>query len=209
MRRKRMSRRSHRRSTARGPTCNLVLSEGHWPGPTLHCSRRALPASQRMVALGRTCVRTAHHALAALSTYRPSYPTPATCSFTVPARSDPDERNRTSSQAFVRCRKFEGGNGRAGEDQRKRPKHARQSGLDMIFIFPGPRQQFIEAVDGMPVDHAREHIAQVGVGFDAVEFAGLDQRADDCPSIAATVGRGLIVPGVRRAKSWSDIRFIH
>jgi hypothetical protein len=79
----------------------------------------------------------------------------------------------------------------------------------MIFIFPGPRQQFIEAVDGMPVDHAREHIAQVGVGFDAVEFAGLDQRADDCPSIAATVGRGLIVPGVRRAKSWSDIRFIH
>ncbi len=60
----------------------------------------------------------------------------------------------------------------------------------MIFIFPGPRQQFIEAVDGMPVDHAREHIAQVGVGFDAVEFAGLDQRADDCPSIAATVAPG-------------------
>jgi hypothetical protein len=62
-----------------------------------------------------------------------------------------------------------------GEQQKtgKRPKHARQSGLDMIFIFPGPRQQFIEAVDGMPVDHAREHIAQVGVGFDAVEFAGL------------------------------------
>jgi hypothetical protein len=25
----------------------------------------------------------------------------------------------------------------------------------------------------MPVDHAREHIAQVGEGFDAVEFAGL------------------------------------
>ena len=60
----------------------------------------------------------------------------------------------------------------------------------MIFIFPGPRQQFIEAVDGMPVDHAREHIAQVGVGFDVVEFAGLDQRADDCPSIAATVAVG-------------------
>ena len=60
----------------------------------------------------------------------------------------------------------------------------------MIFIFPGPGQQFIEAVDGMPVDHAREHIAQVGVGFDAVEFAGLDQRADDCPSIAATVAPG-------------------
>ena len=60
----------------------------------------------------------------------------------------------------------------------------------MIFVFPGPRQQFIEAVDGMPVDHAREHVAQVGVGFDAVEFAGLDQRADDCPSIAATVTPG-------------------
>ena len=58
-------------------------------------------------------------------------------------------------------------------EQGKRPKLAHQSGLDMIFIFPGPRQQFIEAVDGMPVDHAREHVAQVGVGFDAVEFAGL------------------------------------
>ena len=62
---------------------------------------------------------------------------------------------------------------RGGEMRGKRPKLAHQSGLDMIFIFPGPRQQFIEAVDGMPVDHASEHIAQVGVGFDAVEFAGL------------------------------------
>jgi hypothetical protein len=43
----------------------------------------------------------------------------------------------------------------------------------MNLLFPGPRQQFVETVDRMSVDHAREHIAQVGIGFDAVEFAGL------------------------------------
>ena len=69
----------------------------------------------------------------------------------------------------------------------------------MIFIFPGPRQQFIEAVDGMPVDHAREHIAQVGVGFDAVEFAGFDQRTDDRPPVTATVasGKEMVLPPER------------
>ena len=77
-----------------------------------------------------------------------------------------------------------------GNHRRKRPELAHQSGLDMIFIFPGPRQQFIETVDGMPVDHAREHIAQVSVGFDAVEFAGFDQRTDDRPPVTATVASG-------------------
>ena len=89
--------------------------------------------------------------------------------------------------------------GEQGKTDRKRPKLAHQSGLDMIFIFPGPRQQFIEAVDGMPVDHAREHIAQVGVGFDAVEFAGFDQRTDDRPPVTATVasGKEMVLPPER------------
>jgi hypothetical protein len=43
----------------------------------------------------------------------------------------------------------------------------------MNLWFPSPPKQFVETVDGMSIDHAREHIAQVGVGFDAVEFAGL------------------------------------
>ena len=45
--------------------------------------------------------------------------------------------------------------------------------LDRIFGFPGPRQQLVEPVDGMSIDHAREHVGEVSVGFDAVEFAGL------------------------------------
>ena len=43
----------------------------------------------------------------------------------------------------------------------------------MIFRFPVPRQQFVEAVDRVAVDHPMQHVMQVGVGFDAVEFAGL------------------------------------
>jgi len=50
---------------------------------------------------------------------------------------------------------------------------------------------------------------EIGVGLDVVKLAGFNQRTKDGPSMAAAVGRGLIVPGVRRAKSWSDIRFIH
>ncbi len=57
----------------------------------------------------------------------------------------------------------------------------------MNLRFPDPRQQFVETVDGMSVDHAREHVVQVSVGFDAVEFAGFDQRTDDYPTISAAV----------------------
>ncbi len=55
----------------------------------------------------------------------------------------------------------------------------------MNLRFPDPRQQFVETVDGMSIDHAREHVVQVSVGFDAVEFAGFDQRTDDYPTISA------------------------
>ena len=72
----------------------------------------------------------------------------------------------------------------------KRPEHARQSGLDMIFIFPGPGQRFVDAIDGVAIHHPREHVAQVSVRFDIVQLAGFDQGADDCPSIAATVAAG-------------------
>jgi Transglycosylase SLT domain len=86
MRHKRTSRRSHRESTARGPTCRLVRSQDRLPGLTLHCSRRAPPASHRMVALRLPCIRTARHALTAWSIYRPSYPVLATYSYTIAAR---------------------------------------------------------------------------------------------------------------------------
>jgi hypothetical protein len=43
----------------------------------------------------------------------------------------------------------------------------------MNLWFPSPPKQFVETVDGMSIDHAREYVVQVSVGFDAVEFAGL------------------------------------
>lgn len=68
-----------------------------------------------------------------------------------------------------------------------RPVLARQSGLDMNLWFPKPRQQFVETVDRMSVDHAREHVGEISVGFDAVEFAGFNQRTDDRPTLTTTV----------------------
>jgi hypothetical protein len=68
-----------------------------------------------------------------------------------------------------------------------RPELARQSDLDMNLRLPRPRQQFVETVDGMSIDHAREHVGEVSLGFDPVEFAGFDQRTDDCPTRAAAV----------------------
>src|SRR5260221_10843719 len=68
-----------------------------------------------------------------------------------------------------------------------RSELARRSGLDMNLRIPGPRQQFVETVDGMSIDHAREHVGEVSVGFDAVEFAGFDQRTDDCPTNPAAI----------------------
>ena len=59
----------------------------------------------------------------------------------------------------------------------------------------------------MPVDHAREHIAQVSVGFDAVEFAGFDQRTDDRPPVTATVASGkemVLAPERHRADRTFD-----
>ena len=50
-----------------------------------------------------------------------------------------------------------------------------RSGLDVRLAFPGPRQEFVDPVYGMPSDHAGDHILEVSVGLDAVELAGLDQ----------------------------------
>jgi hypothetical protein len=57
----------------------------------------------------------------------------------------------------------------------------------MNLRFPSPRQQFVETVDGMSIDHAREHVVQVSVGLDAVEFAGFDRRTDDRPTLTTAV----------------------
>src|SRR5258708_39301400 len=62
-----------------------------------------------------------------------------------------------------------------------------RSGLDDLASLPGPWQEFVETIDRMSVDHAREHVAEIGVRFDAVQLAGCDQRADHGPALAAAV----------------------
>src|SRR6476659_2352067 len=54
----------------------------------------------------------------------------------------------------------------------------------------GPRQELVDAAIRMAVDDLADHIDQVGVRIDAVEFAGLDQRSNDLPVFAAAVGTG-------------------
>ena len=50
-----------------------------------------------------------------------------------------------------------------------------------------PGQQFGDAVDGV-VGDAREHIAQVGFGVEAVEFGRSDQAIDSGGALAAGIG---------------------
>src|SRR6266852_1844435 len=68
-----------------------------------------------------------------------------------------------------------------------RSEFARRSGLDMNLRIPGPRQQFVETVDGISIDHASKHVGEVGVGLDAVQFACFDQRTNDCPTNPAAI----------------------
>jgi hypothetical protein len=55
---------------------------------------------------------------------------------------------------------------------------------------------------------SREHIGEPGLRINIVELGDGDQRVDRGSALAAFVGRGLIVPGFRRRKSQSPIRFI-
>src|SRR3546814_19391193 len=50
--------------------------------------------------------------------------------------------------------------------------------------------EFVESVGRMALDHAGEHIAEPGIGFDAVELGGLDQRANHGPAMTAAVASG-------------------
>src|SRR5215470_19131014 len=61
------------------------------------------------------------------------------------------------------------------------------SALDSLSGLPIPRQQLIESIDRVSIDHPLEHIAQVGVGLDAVHLARFDQRAECRPSRSANI----------------------
>src|SRR6476620_159734 len=70
----------------------------------------------------------------------------------------------------------------------------------------GERQQFVDAIHRMTCDDLCEHVAQIGLRIDAVHFASFDERGNDRPMLAATVGaseemvlaaernRGVILP---------------
>ena len=61
------------------------------------------------------------------------------------------------------------------------------SALDSLRGLPIPRQQRIESIDRVSIDHALEHVAQVGVGLDVVHLARFDQRAECRPSRSAEI----------------------
>ena len=72
---------------------------------------------------------------------------------------------------------------------------------------PVPGQQFGEPVDGMGAD-ACDHVAEPGLGLDAVEFCGPDQRVERGGTLAAAIRGQVIMPDVWRSMCWSPIRFI-
>ena len=43
----------------------------------------------------------------------------------------------------------------------------------MSVRSPSPRQEFVETVDRISVGHPLQDVAQIGIGFDAVEFTAL------------------------------------
>src|SRR5262245_17622870 len=61
------------------------------------------------------------------------------------------------------------------------------STLDSLRGLPIPRQQLIESIDRVSIDHPLEYIAQVDVGLDAVHLARFDQRAECRPSGSANI----------------------
>ena len=81
-----------------------------------------------------------------------------------------------------------------------------RSHLDSICRLPSPRQQFVESVDRVSSDHLGEHVVQIGIGFDAVQLAGLDQRAENCPACAATVAAGEQVVLAPERDHWAGWR---
>lgn len=79
--------------------------------------------------------------------------------------------------------------------KKDRLKHSRvcvrllhvMSGLDRFSLFPCPRQEFVETVGGVSVDHALKDVGEVCVRLDVIELRGFDQRTQDRPAITSAV----------------------
>jgi hypothetical protein len=64
---------------------------------------------------------------------------------------------------------------------------------------PGPGHEFVEARSRPEIDQAGEHVGEVGLRVDAVQFAGFDERGDAGPVLGA-----LIVTGEERIFAIED-----
>ncbi len=53
-----------------------------------------------------------------------------------------------------------------------------------------PRSEFRDAIDGMAVGNAGQHILQIGEGFHAAQSASLDDGCDLGPMLRSTVASG-------------------
>ena len=60
----------------------------------------------------------------------------------------------------------------------------------------------------MPIDDLGDDVSQIGVGLDIVELAGLDERSDDCPVLAATI-RAREERILAREGDWPDAALDH
>ena len=64
---------------------------------------------------------------------------------------------------------------------------------------PGPGHELVEARGRPEIDELGEHVGEVGLRIDAVEFAGFDERGDAGPVLGA-----LIVTGEERIFAIED-----
>lgn len=60
-------------------------------------------------------------------------------------------------------------------------------GLELGSRDVSPRQQVVDLAVGVAVDDPGEDIGEIAERFDIVEFAGFDQRGDDCPVFSTAV----------------------
>ncbi len=58
------------------------------------------------------------------------------------------------------------------------------------MVGVGPGHELVDLTGGVAVDEAAEDVGEIGLGFDGVELAGLDQRGDHAPVDAALIGAG-------------------
>jgi hypothetical protein len=63
-------------------------------------------------------------------------------------------------------------------------------GLERLGGSVGPWEQLVDGAVEVAVDDFGQHVSEIGVGFDAAEFAVLDKGGDYGPVIAASIGAG-------------------